>query len=313
LNAELVPLDVLHHRPDAGRIVEVVEPGRPDPDEAIHLAVHCNAAFLLVCAGLGDGDVEMDPVLDRLAFRNPLEQDPGASPVGVDHGGEVAAFLFRDADRVRERVPRGETLGWWLDDVAERFGPKLGDRHRVVGIEGDLEVACHACHITGMDVHVRSAVESDLRAINDIFNAHVVESHVIFECDPWDLERRRRWWDAYGAGEFVALVAERSDEVVGVAYTSPYRSRPAYATSVQTTVLLEPAYTGRGIGRLLMEELLDRIGASGAHRAYAIIALPNAASVALHEKLGFAEVGVLDEVGHKLGRYWSTVIMEKRF
>lgn len=74
---------------------------------------------------------------------------------------------------------------------------------------------------------------------------------------------------------------------------------------------MDSAGTGRGIGTALLAALLDQLAGEGVHRAYAVIALPNEASIALHRRLGYREVGILDEVGRKLGRYWSTMIMKR--
>ena len=165
-----------------------------------------------------------------------------------------------------------------------------------------------------MDVGIRTAGRADLAAINDIYNAYIVDSHVSFDIEPWDMARRATWWERYGSGgRHRVLVAEVEGSVVGVAFSGPYRHKAAYETSVETTIALDPAFVGRGIGRRLLTALLDELDAAGVHRAYSIIALPNDASVALHHQLGYRSVGVLDEVGSKLGRYWSTVMLEKRF
>jgi phosphinothricin acetyltransferase len=81
---------------------------------------------------------------------------------------------------------------------------------------------------------------------------------------------------------------------------------------VETTAYITPAAGGRGIGTALYEALLDALGPAGVHRCYAAIALPNPASVALHERFGFSEVGRFSEVGFKLGRYWDVAWFERR-
>jgi phosphinothricin acetyltransferase len=108
-------------------------------------------------------------------------------------------------------------------------------------------------------------------------------------------------------------VAEADGAVVGVAFSGPYRHKAAYDSSVETTVVVAPALMGRGVGRRLFAALLAELQAAGVHRAYSIVALPNDASVALHHRLGYRTVGVQDEVGFKLGCYWSTMLLEKRF
>ncbi|MFQ5843947.1 MAG: GNAT family N-acetyltransferase, partial [Planctomycetota bacterium] len=99
--------------------------------------------------------------------------------------------------------------------------------------------------------------------------------------------------------------------VVGYACSTPFRPKPAYRTSVETTVYVAPAATGRGVGGRLYQALFDALAGEELHRAYAGIVPPNPASVALHRRFGFHEVGVAREVGHKLGRYWDVAWFEK--
>lgn len=159
-------------------------------------------------------------------------------------------------------------------------------------------------------VHIRDATPDDFERINTIYNWTIIDNHVAFDEVPWDLARRREWWDAR-PDDLDVLVAERGGEVIGVAYSSFYRPKPAYRSSAETTVVLDTAYVGRGVGTRLLGELIERLRARGFHRAIAIIALPNEASVALHHSLGYRTAGTLTEVGHKLGRYWDTVLLER--
>lgn len=160
-----------------------------------------------------------------------------------------------------------------------------------------------------MEPVIRHATENDLEAINDIYNRYIVDSHVSFDADAWDMERRREWWSHY-AGR--VLVVEVDGAVVGTAFAGPWRHKAAYASSTETTVVLDPSSVGLGLGTALLGALLDLLTDQGYHRAYAIIALPNDASVALHRKAGYRKIGILDEVGRKMDRYWSTMLMEKR-
>jgi phosphinothricin acetyltransferase len=81
---------------------------------------------------------------------------------------------------------------------------------------------------------------------------------------------------------------------------------------VETTIVLDTAFVRLGIGRRLLAELLDALGEASVHRAYAVVALPNDASIALHEALGYRRAGLFNESGFKFGRYWSTMILERR-
>ena len=100
------------------------------------------------------------------------------------------------------------------------------------------------------------------------------------------------------------LVAEdESGGVVGYAYASPHRERAAYRWSVDISVYVDPAWHRRGVGRLLYDELLERLRGQGFVNVYAGVTLPNPASVALHEAIGMRRIGVYERVGYKLGQW----------
>lgn len=160
-----------------------------------------------------------------------------------------------------------------------------------------------------VDAHIRDAAPDDLDRINTIYNWTIVDNHVSFDEEPWDLARRQQWWESRPEGLDV-LVAEVAGRVVGVAYSSFYRPKPAYRSSAETTIVLDTAYLGRGIGSALLGSLIQRVRSRGFHRAVAIIALPNEGSIALHHRLGYRTVGTLTEVGFKLGSHWDTELLE---
>lgn len=165
-----------------------------------------------------------------------------------------------------------------------------------------------------MKTLIRTAEPSDLVRINDIYNGYIVGRHTSFDTDPWTLEERTKWYVKYERpSRHHLLVVEVDDVVMGFAGSAPFRDKAAYDTSVETTIVLDEEIVGRGLGRPLLEALVERIGGGGVHRAYALIALPNDPSVELHAALGYRTVGVLDEVGHKLGSYHSVLMMELGF
>lgn len=161
---------------------------------------------------------------------------------------------------------------------------------------------------------IRRATEADLDGITRVYDQYIVGSAVSFDVEPWPRERRLAWWeDHQGHDRLVVLVAEAEGDVVGAAYSSWYRPKVAYERSVETSIVLDRDWIGRRLGSALYRALLDELAAAGTHRAYAVVTLPNDASVALHHRLGFRDVGVEDECGWKLGRYWSTLTLERRF
>jgi phosphinothricin acetyltransferase len=110
-----------------------------------------------------------------------------------------------------------------------------------------------------------------------------------------------------GAGESTGA----GDELVGFASTSPYRPRPAYSTTVETSVYVRADHQGRGIGRLLMEQLVDAGVAHGFHSMVARIVGGHDASIRLHEKVGFRIVGTEIEIGRKFGKWLDVVVMQR--
>ena len=162
-------------------------------------------------------------------------------------------------------------------------------------------------------VLVRDAREADLPRINEIYNHYVRTSPATFDIEPISAEQRRDWFTRYAMeGPHRLFVADEAGAVLGYADSHQFRAKDAYDTTVETTVYCAADATGRGIGRLLYAALFDALAGTDLRMAIAAITLPNDASIALHERFGFTSVGVLHDVGHKLGRYWDVAWYEKR-
>ncbi|MFQ5478345.1 MAG: GNAT family N-acetyltransferase [Candidatus Binatia bacterium] len=163
-----------------------------------------------------------------------------------------------------------------------------------------------------MEPIIRPAIRSDLSALVRIYNHYIVNTPATFDTEPYSAKEREDWWSGFrGNGPHRLFVACWGDSVVGYASSSSFRPKTAYRSSVETTVYLDPDFTGRGIGRLLYETLFDALVGEALHRAYAGIALPNEASVALHRRLGFEHIGTFREAGYKFGNYWDVAWYEK--
>jgi phosphinothricin acetyltransferase len=154
-------------------------------------------------------------------------------------------------------------------------------------------------------IEIRAAREGDLAAVAAIYNVEVERGVGTFDTEPQGAGHFAHRLAAEHPGD-VFLVAVDANAVVGFAHSGPFRSRPAYAGTRETSVYLAEAARGRGVGRALYAELLGRLDAAGVHTQTAVIALPNDASERLHRSVGFERVGVLREVGHKFGRYIDT-------
>lgn len=160
---------------------------------------------------------------------------------------------------------------------------------------------------------IRRGAPDDLTALNDLYNHYVRETHVTFDITPIGLEHRREWFRRFReSGPHQLFVATDATGLLGAAWSGEFRAKEAYASSAETTIYLAPGAVGRGLGSRLYATLLDALASTELHRAYAGIAIPNPASIRLHEKLGFRAVGSFDSVGRKFGSWWSVRWFELR-
>jgi phosphinothricin acetyltransferase len=159
---------------------------------------------------------------------------------------------------------------------------------------------------------LRPAREEDIPALNDLYNHYILHTPITFDVEPWTLEQRREWFSHYAeTGRHRLLVALQDGRVAGYASSGRFRPKAAYDTSVESSIYLAPGLGGRGLGTALYRALFEALAREPVHRVLAGVTLPNPASLALHARFGFRPVGVFDEVGHKLERYWSVQWLEK--
>lgn len=158
---------------------------------------------------------------------------------------------------------------------------------------------------------VRPTAEADIDAIAGIYEHYVRTSAITFHTEAPPPDDWRQRFRAAQEKRHPWLVSELDGAVAGFAYASSFRPRQAYALTTETTVYLHPDAVGRGLGRPLYERLLGEASERDFHLAVAGITLPNAASVAVHEAVGFEPVGVFREVGHKFGA-WHDVAWWQR-
>src|SRR5688572_30172248 len=163
------------------------------------------------------------------------------------------------------------------------------------------------------DVIVRSASAADTEAIARVYNYYVQNTVVTFEEEALSTETMAARVAEVQSLSLPWLVADVDDKVVGYAYANRWKVRSAYRYAVETTIYLEHGHEGRGVGKTLYAALLPILRARGIHAVIGGAALPNEASVALHEKLGFERVGTFREVGFKHGRwvdvaYWQLLL-----
>ena len=156
------------------------------------------------------------------------------------------------------------------------------------------------------DALIRLATADDAAAIAGIYGPYVTDTPVSFEEEPPGADEMARRMAGDGSGLYPWLVAEAEGRVVGFASSSPFRTRPAYRWTVETGVYLDPRAQGRGLGRALMEQMLELLTRQGFTTVVAGVTLPNDPSLALHQKLGFAPTATYRDTGFKLGE-WRTV------
>lgn len=144
--------------------------------------------------------------------------------------------------------------------------------------------------------------------IVDIYAHHVEHGFATFDERPPTLEERRPWFEQFApTGRHQLLVASEGNRLLGYGASLAYRTHPAFARTVEFSIYLDPASSGGGVGTGLYGELIARVRAAGALTVVAGVALPNPASVALHRRFGFREVGVFEEYAEKSGQRISSV------
>ncbi|KQZ88773.1 hypothetical protein ASD62_05080 [Phycicoccus sp. Root563] len=165
---------------------------------------------------------------------------------------------------------------------------------------------------TADEATVRDATAADLSAMAAIYDGEVLTSVATFDTEPRGTTYLGEKL-AHAAGSDIVLVATRGGEVLGYAFSGPFRPRPAYDGTKEVSVYLARSARGAGLGTLLYAALLARLDAlPQVHTQVAVIALPNDGSIALHRKHGFVEVGVLREAGRKFDRWVDTAWYQRR-
>lgn len=172
-----------------------------------------------------------------------------------------------------------------------------------------------------MSLRIRPAREADLAEIGRIYAEAVLNTTATFDVEPWSEKRTAEWFAAHG-GRFPALVAEaegtagseewsKAGRILGWAAVSPFHARPGWAPTVENALYVAPEARGRGVGGALLGGVIDAASAAGHRVIVARLVEGNAASLCLHLKLGFVEVGTLEGVGLKFGLRLDVMILQK--
>ncbi|PTM96289.1 GNAT family N-acetyltransferase [Mycoplana dimorpha] len=158
---------------------------------------------------------------------------------------------------------------------------------------------------------IRSAEAGDLAAIAEIYRESVLNGVASYEIEPPSLDEMRGRFTAITAAGYPYIVAiDAGRSILGYAYASAFRTRPAYRWLVEDSIYLAPEARGRGIGKALLAELIERCTALGFRQMVAVIGGAHPASIAVHRSTGFEHGGVMKATGFKHGRWLDTTIMQ---
>jgi len=159
------------------------------------------------------------------------------------------------------------------------------------------------------NVAIRSAVLADCAVISDIYNHYVLNDTCTYQEVPDLIEDRAKWFRHHGP-QHPVIVAEAGGRVVGWASLSPYHPRTAYRFTVENSIYLHPDWRRRGIGRLLLQELIDSAKALGYRAIIAVISSEQTGSITIHENFGFVEVGRFKKIGFKFSKWLDVVYLQ---
>ncbi|MEZ5311987.1 MAG: N-acetyltransferase family protein [Microthrixaceae bacterium] len=158
---------------------------------------------------------------------------------------------------------------------------------------------------------IRPAEIDDAEAIRNIYNPYVVDSTATFDLIPRTLEQQQDWIKDRSGARFILVAEDDEGTVRGFASISQYRDRPAYSPTVENSIYVDQSFVGRGLGRSLMEELIETARSHGFHSMIAKIVEGQDASVALHQSCGFEIIGHEHEVGRKFGRWLDVLTLQR--
>jgi L-amino acid N-acyltransferase YncA len=242
--------------------------------------------------GWGLGSRAIRQFADQIVFTQP---GVGACVAGPVEGNAASIRAFEKAGFARWKT---------LDN-------ERGDRECVMRRESEGGPSPVARPAAKPALPMRLARASDAARILEIYAPNVEETFISFELEAPTVDEMRARIDKT-LRTYPWIVAERDGVIVGYAYASQHRDRLAYQWSVDVACYVHPAARGQGVGANLYRLLLRVLERQGFHGAYGGIALPNSASVRLHESVGFTKVGEYREVGYKMGAWRDTVWMECR-
>jgi L-amino acid N-acyltransferase YncA len=161
-----------------------------------------------------------------------------------------------------------------------------------------------------MEIKIRSYQTQDTQAILEVINYNILNSTALYDYNIRSYEQQKAILDDKISKGFPVIVAEINNEVVGFGMYSEFRFREAYKFTVEHSVYVDQNYQGKGIGKIILQELIDLARKQSLHTMIAVIDAENQSSVDFHEKFGFETVGIIKESGYKFDRWLHSVFMQ---
>jgi L-amino acid N-acyltransferase YncA len=161
-----------------------------------------------------------------------------------------------------------------------------------------------------MDIKIRPAVFSDIDTILEIINHEILHSTSIYDYEPRDFETQKLWFEEKQSQNLPVLVAETENAAIGFATYGSFRQKEAYKFTIEHSVYVAEEFIGKGVGKLLLAELIQLAKEQGYHTMIGAIDADNSGSITFHEKFGFKTVGTVREVGYKFDKWLDLVFMQ---
>ena len=161
-----------------------------------------------------------------------------------------------------------------------------------------------------MDIKIRKAKSADVPKILDIINYSILHTTANYNYDIQTLEVQQKWFEDKKANNFPVIVAEVNENVIGFGSYGTFREKIGYQYTVEHSVYVEDEFTGKGIGKLLLSELIQLAKQQGFHVMIGAIDADNKGSIAFHKKFGFVENGIIKEAGFKFGKWLDLLFMQ---
>ena len=158
-------------------------------------------------------------------------------------------------------------------------------------------------------LEIRAAAKKDISSITDIYNDAVLNTTATFDAEPKSIVEQEIWFDRH-TDKYTVIVAVKNDVVMGWASLSPWSDRCAYLNTADVAVYIKEEFRGKGMGKQLVKELINKGSKNGLHTAIAKICSENEVSFNLFKKLGFKHIGTMEEVGYKFDRVLDVHLMQ---